>query len=312
MADLTLAELSALAAVAAHRGFRAAAAALAVSPSALSHTIANLERRLGVRLLNRTTRAVSLTEAGRQFLGRVGPALAEIDAAVEAVNDWRDQPRGLLRLNAAEAGAQRILPIVLDFLAAHPAMRVDIVAEGRLVDIVADGFDAGLRLAEAVPQDMIAVPLGPDEALVVVASPAYLAARGTPTAPADLAQHECLRARLPSGALLRWEFERHGDIVRLDPPGRLTLGTVDLTRRAALAGFGLAYVNARDAAPDIAAGRLVQVMAAWTPSYPGVCLYYPRQRQPSAGLRAFIDGVQAARRRVVTEADTAEPPDGEG
>lgn len=297
MADISLTDLQALAAVAARRGFRAAATDLGVSPSALSHSIASLERRLGIRLFNRTTRAVSLTEAGAAFLAQVGPALRDIDAAIEGVNAFRDQPIGLLRLNAAEGAALRILPVVLDFLSAHPQMRVDIVAEGRLVDIVAEGFDAGLRLAESVPQDMVSVPLGPEEAMIVVASPAYLAARGTPKTPADLASHECIRARLPSGTVLRWEFERRGEVIRLDPPGRLVLGTVDLTRAAALAGFGLAYVGARGTGADLAAGRLVQVLAPWTPSYPGVCLYYPRQRQPSAGLRAFIDAVHAARRR---------------
>jgi DNA-binding transcriptional LysR family regulator len=297
MSDLSLAEIRALSAVAAARGFRRAAVALGVSPSALSHTIAGLEKRLGVRLFSRTTRAVRLTEAGAQFLARVGPALAAIDAAIEDVNDFRDQPRGLLRLNAAEGAALRILPVVLEFLGAYPEMRVDVVAEGRLVDIVAEGFDAGLRLAESVPQDMVAVPLGPEEAMIVVASPDYLARRGTPIAPADLAGHECLRARLPSGTILRWEFERRGEIVRLDPPGRLTLGTVDLTRVAALQGFGLAYVGARGTDADLAAGRLVRVLQAWTPSYPGVCLYYPRQRQPPAGLAAFVEHVHAARRR---------------
>jgi DNA-binding transcriptional LysR family regulator len=297
MSDLSLAEIRALSAVAAARGFRRAAVTLGVSPSALSHTIAGLEKRLGVRLFNRTTRAVSLTEAGAQFLARVGPALAAIDAAVEDVNDFRDQPKGLLRLNAAEGAALRILPVVLEFLAAYPEMRVDVVAEGRLVDIVAEGFDAGLRLAESVPQDMVAVPLGPEEAMIVVASPDYLARHGTPIAPADLAGHECLRARLPSGTVLRWEFERRGEIVRLDPPGRLTLGTVDLTRAAALSGFGLAYVGARGTDADLAAGRLVRVLKAWTPSYPGVCLYYPHQRQPSAGLAAFVEYVHATRRR---------------
>lgn len=301
MAEVTFADLQALTAVAARRGFRAAAADLGVSPSALSHSVAGLEKRLGIRLFNRTTRSVSLTEAGTLFLARVGPALREIDAAVESVNSFRDRPIGVLRLNAAEGAALRVLPVVLDFLAVHPDMRVDLVAEGRLVDIVADGFDAGLRLAESVPQDMVSVPLGPEEAMIVVASPAYLAARGTPKAPADLTGHECVRARLPSGTVLRWEFERRGEVVRLDPPGRLVLGTVDLTRAAALAGFGLAYVGQRGTGADLAAGRLVQVLAEWTPSYPGVCLYYPRQRQPSAGLRAFVDAIHAARRRYETE-----------
>lgn len=297
MAGLALQELNALAAVAANRSFRAAASELAVSPSALSHSIASMERRLGVRLFNRTTRSVSLTEAGEQFLARVRPALREIADAVEGVNRFRDTPTGLLRLNASEGAAERVLPIVLDFMAAYPDMRVDMVSEGRMVDIVAEGFDAGLRLGETVPQEMIALSLGVEEAMIVVGSPAYLAERGAPKVPADLFAHECIRARLPSGTILRWEFERQGEETRLDPPGRLILGSPDLSLHAARGGAGLAFVNQRSASKDLASGTLIQVLADWSPPFPGIALYYPRQRLPSAGLRAFIDCFQAARRR---------------
>lgn len=297
MAGLALNELNALAAVAAHRSFRAAAAELGVSPSSLSHAIASMERRLGVRLFNRTTRSVSLTEAGEQFLARVQPALREIAGAVEGVNQFRDSPTGLLRLNASEGAAARVLPIVLDFMARYPDMRIDVVSEGRMVDIVADGFDAGLRLGEAVPQEMISLSLGIEEAMIVVGSPTYLAARGTPKVPADLFAHECIRARLPSGAILRWEFERQGEETRVDPPGRLILGSPNLSAAAAVAGAGLAYVNAQASATELASGALVQVLADWTPPFPGIALYYPRQRLPSAGLRAFIACFQAARTR---------------
>lgn len=211
MAGLTLNELKALAAVANHRSFRAAAIELGVSPSSLSHAVASIERRLGVRLFNRTTRSVSLTEAGEGFLARVQPALREISDAVESVNQFRKTPAGLLRLNTSEGGAERVLPLVLDFIAAFPDMRVDLVSEGRMVDIVAAGFDAGLRLAEAVPQDMVSVSLGQQEELVVVGTADYFAARGVPEVPADLFKHECIRARMPSGSIYRWEFERAGE-----------------------------------------------------------------------------------------------------
>ena len=297
MARLTLNELSALASVATHRSFRAAAAELGISPSSLSHAIGGTERHLGVRLFNRTTRSVSITEAGEAFLARIQPALRDIADAVETARRLGDTPSGLLRLNTSESAAERILPIVLDFMAAYPDMRVDLTADGRMVDIVAAGFDAGLRLAEAVPQDMISLPLGLDEAFVVVATPAYFAARGMPGAPADLFGHECIRARLPSGAPMRWEFVHNGEETRMDPPGRLIVGSPDLSLRAARSGAGVAYANARSAADDLQSGRLAQALAAWTPPFLGICLYYPRQRLPSAGLRAFIDHFQAARRR---------------
>jgi DNA-binding transcriptional LysR family regulator len=296
MAGLALNELKALAAVANHRSFRAAAIELGVSPSSLSHAVASIERRLGVRLFNRTTRSVSLTEAGEGFLARVQPALREISDAVESVNQFRKTPAGLLRLNTSEGGAERVLPLVLDFIAAFPDMRVDLVSEGRMVDIVAAGFDAGLRLAEAVPQDMVSVSLGQQEELVVVGTADYFAARGVPEVPADLFKHECIRARMPSGSIYRWEFERAGEATRIDPPGRLIVGSHGLSLQAARRGMGLAYVTERSAHADLASGQLVRVLDAWTPAFSGLCLYYPRQRLPSAGLRAFIDHVQAARK----------------
>jgi DNA-binding transcriptional LysR family regulator len=295
--DLALNELNRLMAVAAHRSFRAAAAELGVSPSSLSHAVASMERRLGVRLFNRTTRSVALTEAGEDFLARIQPALREIADAVETVNRFRDTPAGMLRLNASEAAAERVLPIVLSFMAAYPDMRIDLVSEGRMIDIVAGGFDAGLRHAEAVPLDMVSLSLGIDEARIVVGTPNYFAARGVPGTPADLFGHECLNARMPSGAVRYWEFERNGEEIRINPPGRLTLGSPDLTLQAARAGAGVAYVSQRSAVADLTSGRLVQVLAEWSPLFPGVCLYYPRRRLLSAGLRAFIDHFQAARPR---------------
>lgn len=301
MSEPTLSELRALAAVAAHRNFRAAAAEVSTSPSALSHAVAGLERRLGVRLFNRTTRSVSLTDAGRDFLARVQPALAEIEAAVETVNRFRATPTGALRLNGSEGGFERLMPTIVSFTEAYPDMRVDAVVEGRIVDIVAEGFDAGVRLAECVPQDMVAVSLGQHEAMIVVASPAYIQTRGSPRTPADLHAHACVRARFPSGLPMRWEFERHGEVQRLDPPGRLTLGGDRLTLQAALAGAGLAWVTAWSAAPHLAAGRLTQVLADWTPPFEGLCLYYPKQRAPSAGLKAFVDHLNAAKKRETVD-----------
>ena len=297
MSGLSLAELTALSAVAARRSFRAAAGDLNISPSSLSHSVASVERRLGVRLFNRTTRSVSLTEAGEHFLARIHPALREIAEAVETVNRFRDTPAGLLRFNASEGGAERILPFLLDFMTAYPDMRVEIVTEGRMVDIVAEGFDAGVRGLAAIPRDMIALPFGPAESYAVCASPAYLAARGTPQSPADLLDHDCLRVRMPSGALRPWEFERHGEEVRIEPPGRLVVGSLNLSIEAAEAGAGVIYAIERSVADDLAAGRLVRMLSDWTQPFGGVALYYPRQRLQSAGLRAFIDHFQAARRR---------------
>jgi len=297
MTDLALADLRAVEAIARVSGFRHAAQVLGVSASALSHQVATLEKRLGVRLFNRTTRSVALTEAGEHFLARVRPALREIEDAVETVNRFRDRPAGTLRLNTSEGGALRILPILLDFLKGYPEMNVDLVSEGRMVDIVAGGFDAGLRLAEAVPQDMISLPMGRDEEFAVVGTPGYFEGRTMPRAPADLLGHECVRAKLPSGSLYRWEFERFGEEIRIDAPGRLTLGSHELALEAARRGAGLAYASLRSVEAELATGTMIRVLAEWTPPFAGLCLFYPRQRLPSAGLRAFIDHFQKARRR---------------
>jgi DNA-binding transcriptional LysR family regulator len=181
-------------------------------------------------------------------------------------------------------------------MAAYPDMRVDLASDGRMVDIVAEGFDAGVRGGDAVPQDMVALPLGIPETYAIVASPAYFEARGVPQAPADLLQHDCIRVRMPSGALLRWEFERRGEEVRLEPPSRLVLGSVNLSIQAAAAGAGVAYVIERYVADELASGRLVRALTEWTLPFSGVCLYYPRQRLPSAGLAAFIEHFKASRR----------------
>lgn len=290
-------ELNAVAAISAHRSFRAAATELGISPSALSHAIASLERRLGVRLINRTTRSVSLSEAGERFLARISPALREIAGALEDVNEFRDTPAGTLRINLKERGAHEILrPVVARFLRRYPDMNVELMLEGRHIDIVAEGFDAGIRLAEAVPQDMIAIPCGPDSRFIVVGSPDYFARTSLPRSPSDLLKHECIRRRLPGGKLYHWEFEKRGEEMALDVPGRLTLDNDGLMVEAALEGLGLAFVSDFWVAGHLAAGTLQAVLEDWTPPFPGLRLYYPRHRHMTAGLRAFIDLLQEERR----------------
>ncbi|MFA5119544.1 LysR family transcriptional regulator [Zavarzinia sp.] len=289
-----LLELNAVVAVANRRSFRAAALELGLSPSAVSHAIAALEQRMGVRLFNRTTRSVALSEAGEGFLARLRPALGEIAAAMEAVNEFRDRPRGTLRINASSMAAQyHLMPHILDFLRLYPEMQVDVVTEGRFVDIVAQGFDAGVRLAEAVPQDMIAVPLSGDQRLVVVCSPDFLATVRPPEAPEDLLRHNCIRRRMPSGSLYRWEFEKRGLQLALDVRGNLTLDEGRLMVDAALAGVGFAMVNQSAVEDVLADGRLVAVLDDWTPAFPGNRLYYPGHRHAPAGLRALVALIRA-------------------
>lgn len=300
MAGITLADLKAVSAVAVHGSFSRAALELSVSVSSLSHQVASIERRLGIRLLNRTTRSVSLTEAGDALLLKVRPALEEIDEALLAVDRLKSTPSGLLRLNTSEGGAERIMPMVMDFLFAYPEMKVDLVTEGRLVDIVAEGFDAGLRLQEVVPQDMVCVTLGQTESFILVASPAYLKGKVLPVSPSDLLAHECIRARLPSGRLIDWEFEHSGSSMTVGVKGRFIAGNAYLGITAARLDGGIAYVPLKSVEDDLAAGNLVQLLADWTPPYPGLCLYYPSRRLPSAGLRAFIEHAAAWRRKTQT------------
>lgn len=286
-------ELQAISAVASRRSFRAAAAELSLSPSALSHRVAALERRLGVRLFQRTTRSVSLTEAGEQFLARVRPALAELSAAMETVNAFRDTPAGTLRITTSEGAARQVLtPVVLEFMKRYPDMRVELVVESRFVDIVKDGFDAGLRLFEAVPQDMVAVPCGPRQRSVVVGSPRYFKANPRPKVPADLRAHRCIRTRKRNGGIYAWEFERRGEELEIEVDGPLTLDTLSLVIEAAMNGAGLAYLSEWDVRSALASGKLVSVLEDWLPSYPGLCVFYPSHRHVPAGLRAFVEVVK--------------------
>jgi len=290
-----LTEFDAVVAVARLGSFRAAATELGMSPSALSHAVATLEARLGARLFNRTTRSVSPTDAGEQFIARVAPALGEIGGAIESINSHRDTPTGTLRINTSAGAARMILtPIFLEYLRRYPDMNLMIATEGKLVDVVGQGFDAGIRLAEMVPQDMIAVPIGPKQRMLVVGSPGYFDHHARPTAPEDLLGHRCIRARLASGAIWHWEFERGGEEVAIDVPGSLTLDESTLMLEAVLAGTGLAYLSEWSVAGHIAAGRLIPVLEDWTPAYPGLSLYYPGRRHVPAGLRALIALIREA------------------
>lgn len=287
-------QLQAFATVARLRSFRSAAQTLGVSPSALSHSLRELENRLGVRLLNRTTRSVAPSEAGERLLERLTPALGDIAGALEALNDYRQTPLGTLRLNAPRAAAEGLIaPLLARFLAANPGMRCELVIGDALVDIVSQGFDAGVRFGESIQQDMIAVPLGPLQRFVVVAAPAYLARHDAPQEPRELAQHQCIRRRFPNGVLYRWEFECGEEKLEVEVDGRLTLDDMHVIIQAAVDGIGLAYVYEQYARPELAAGRLVTVLDDWCPAIPGFYLYYPSRQHLPAGLRAFIDMIRA-------------------
>lgn len=285
----TLNDLTAYTAIITHRSFRKAADELGLSPSTLSHMMRGLEKKMGVRLLNRTTRSVSPTEAGERLAATLGPALRQLDAALEAVDDFRGGPSGTLRINTSNIVIRRLLEQAVPiFLGRYPDMQLDLVSDGRLIDIVADGFDAGIRLRETVPQDMIAIAFGGPARFVAVAAPGYISAHGEPLAPQDLLRHACIRLRMPSGKLYRWEFERRGEELTVDVQGALTLDDTELMAEAAASGLGIAYVPQHVAADRLAAGRLVTVLSDWCPLIDGLCLYYPGQRHVPAGLRAFI------------------------
>ena len=290
MARQGLIELDAIIAIA-HRGsFRSAALDLEISTTAISNAVGKLERQLGVRLFNRTTRSVSLTDAGRDFVAQVGPALQDIHDAMNAARSQQETPSGALRINSFATAAREILsPLILKFLTLYPQVHIDLVTEGRLVDVVADGFDFGIRTRDLVPSDMIALPLGPRRRNIVVASPAYFEKRGKPLVPPDLLQHECLRIRLPNGAPYRWHFEKNGQSVQIDVAGPITLDEASLTRIAVLEAVGIGYVMESDVRDDLDAGRLEMVLEDWTPRLAPLALYYPGRRHPSAAFKAFID-----------------------
>ena len=291
----TLADLTAFTAIVAHCSFREAADELALSPSTLSHMMRTLEANMGVRLLHRTTRSVSPTEAGARLAAQLRPVLRDLDLALQEIDAFRSRPSGTLRINSSEIAARLLLrSIVPTFLAQNPEMALDLVTEGKLVDIVAEGFDAGVRLGEAVPKDMIAVRFGGETRFVAVAAPAYLAGRAPLSTPDDLKNHQCIRLRFPSGKLFRWEFEKHGQELIVDVPGALTLDHPELMAEAAERGLGVAYLSDRVASPYVERGALVTVLDDWCPRIPGLFLYYPGHRHVPPGLRAFIDVLKEA------------------
>ncbi|MFA1627583.1 LysR substrate-binding domain-containing protein [Rhizobium mongolense] len=298
--SVDLGDLSAFVAVARAKGFRDAARASGASASGLSEAVRRLEAQLGVRLLNRTTRSVVLTEAGHGLLERLGPALTEVESALDVVNGFRDRPAGSLRLNVPVSAARLVLPsIVPPFLAAYPGIRLEVIAEESFVDVLAAGCDAGIRYEERLEQDMIAVPIGPRvQRFATAASPAYLDRHGRPDHPRDLLSHACIRGRFPSGAMMTpWEFEREGEVVRVDPEGPLTVGiggAVDLAVDAAITGVGIVGLFEDWLRPYFNSGALEPVLKPWWQAFSGPFLYYPGRRLVPAPLRAFIDFIKAS------------------
>jgi len=293
-----LSDLNAFVAVARAGGFRDGARASGVSASGLSEAVRRLETQLGVRLLHRTTRSVVPTEAGKRLLDRLGPALTEVEAALDVVNGFRDRPAGTLRLNVSISAVRLVLPaIVPPFLAAYPEIRLEVIAEESFVDVLAAGCDAGIRYEERLEQDMIAVPIGPRvQRFAAAAAPAYLDRRGRPEHPRQLLEHACLRGRFTSGAMPAWEFERKGKVVRVDPTGPLLVGiggAVDLAVDAAIAGIGILYLFEDWLRPHLNSGALEPVLQPWWPRFPGPFLYYPGRRLVPAPLRAFVDFIKA-------------------
>ncbi|WP_051776425.1 LysR family transcriptional regulator [Pseudorhizobium pelagicum] len=299
MERASLDDLTAVITIARKGTFRAAAVELDMSTTALSHAIARLEANLGVRLFNRTTRSLSLTGAGRIFVEQVGPALQDVRGALDAVRSERDTPSGTLRINAAPFAAREILsPLVVEFLRRYPDMSVDLVTEGRLVDIVADGFDLGVRVAGLVPSDMISVSLGRPQRYAVVGSPDHFARHPKPLVPPDLLKHDCIRVRLPGGALFRWRLEKDGETVQLDVEGPIILDEANLARAAVMENMGIGYFMEQTVIEDVQAGRLIRILDDWTPAFPGICLYYPNRRNLTVGMKEFL----ALARRHAAEA----------
>ena len=293
-----LGDLSAFVAVARAGGFRDAARATSGSASGLSDAVRRLEAKLGVRLLNRTTRSVVPTEAGRSLLARLDPVLNEVESALDVVNGFRDTPTGTLKLNVPMSAARLVLPsIVPRFLAAYPEIRLEVIADESFVDVLAAGCDAGIRYEEKLEQDMIAVPIGPPvQRMAAAAAPDYLDRRGRPQHPRDLLDHACMRARFASGAVIRWTFERDGETVTIDPAGQLLVqvgGALDLKIAAAVAGTGIVYLFEDWLRPYIERGQLEPVLESWWPSFSGPYLYYPGRRLVPAPLRAFVDFIRA-------------------
>jgi DNA-binding transcriptional LysR family regulator len=296
MAEPDLSDLKAFVAVTQARGFRQAALTRGVSPSTLSEAVRRLEQQLGVRLLNRTTRSVTPTEAGQRLFERLAPAFGEITSALDTVNLFRESPTGTLRLNVPLIAAREILPQLLSrFLAAHPGITLEISSDNNFIDILAAGYDAGIRYEERLERDMIAVPIGPrTQHFVAAAAPSYLAAHGTPQHPRDLIKHACIGHRFDSGVLATWEFKRGSEVVRIDPNGPLIASEIELQRSAAVDGLGIVYTFDEFLRPAIDRGELVPILEPWWQSFSGPFLYYPSRTHMPGPLRAFVDFVLAA------------------
>lgn len=289
-----LGDLAVFMVVAEERGFTKAAFRLGLSPSALSHTIRRLEARLGLRLLLRTTRKVSVTEAGERLLETLRPAFADIETRIEALGELRDRPSGTIRINSGEHAAHTLLwPVLERFLPMYPDVKVEITTELGYADIVERRFDAGVRLGEQVERDMIAVPIGPDVNMVVVGSPSWFAAHPKPVTPHDLNDHVCVNLRLPTrGGLYVWEFEKDGRQLNVRVEGQMIFNDMALIQKAAEAGMGLGFLMADVVAPAIAEGRLVPVLEDWRPPFPGYHLYYPSRRQPTPAFTLLVEALR--------------------
>ena len=290
-------DLLAFLTVAREASFTRAAARLGVSPSALSHTVRGLETRLGIRLLNRTTRSVTATDAGQRLLHGIGPGFDEIEAALAGLSELRDKPAGKLRITAGEHAAITVLqPVLEKLLPAYPDLHIEILVDYGLTDIVAENFDAGVRLGEQVAKDMIAMPIGPPLRMAVVGAPGYFAGRRAPKTPQDLTAHDCINLRfLRHGGLYAWEFERDGRAINVRVEGRLTFNNTGHIIRAAVDGFGLACLPDDLVADEIRGRRLRRVLADWCPPFPGYHLYYPSRRQPSAAFTLVMDALRYRR-----------------
>lgn len=271
-------------------GFRAAALERGVSSSTLSQTMSTLENALGIRLLNRTTRSIAPTEAGQRLLERLAPALSDIRHAIAEIDELRDSPSGTLRINAPAPAVDHLLcPLAFDFMDRFRDVNLEIISDAAVIDIVEQGFDAGVRFGKQLAQDMIAVPLGPALKYAIVASPDYIERRGMPRVPQDLVNHDCIKRRFPGGTLVTWRFADGNDEIDVTPTGRLTVSSVHNELQAALAGRGIAHVFDDYAKPHIRTGRLSELLADWSPTLPHWFLYYPNRRLPSAAMRAFLD-----------------------
>ncbi len=289
MSRHSLIELEAVLAIVRCGSFRAAALDLGMSTTAISNAVGKLERELAVRLFNRTTRSVSLTYAGRIFVAQIKPAIEDIQKAMDTARSQQETPSGTLRINAFATAAREIMaPLVLTYLRRYPQVHIDIVTEGRLVDIVAAGFDLAVRSAHLVPDDAIAIPLGQMRRIAVAASPALFENRAIPKVPQDLLSYPCVRGRLPDGALMRWRFQKDGEDLQVDVEGPITLDEPSLTRIAVTNGVGIGYFMETDIREDVAAGRLVRILEDWTPPLEPLCLYYYNRRNSSAAFQAFI------------------------